>query len=511
MVLVSVTPEIALDNFPVYAGGLGVLEGDKFYAAARKGIEYVVLTFFYPKGYAEYTVTENGFFQQPQTISPQTFQEETEITLESNIWKEGVKVKPYVYRVGTASVIFFHVTAPPEASRAVERLYVYERQEDRSFAAILLAKAAAAYIRHRMGLEKVERIDFQESLGSLLTYLLPELHEKFCFVVHTIAPWVNFGVSGDLVGKELGVAVGGELSLYMLAMEKAKKVFAVSNKHGKLVKKFAEPFAAKIFHVTNGVNVERWMHPALAKIVLDGGGVSREKFVEARRMARRELENLLQRYKNGLQVGEDVFVVGWPRRITKYKRPYFVERLIGDVSEKVDAVFVLAGKPHPFDSDGHYYMKKFIQLHRERGNVVYMHDYDVEKAKTILAGVDLLLFTPFSGWEACGTSYMKAGVNGVPSLSSRDGGALEVIQDGFNGWLFGNDLEEVVNIYTDHHSVAEVDEVDYADMRRKFLEIYKLYSENRDGYVEVQLNALQSMRQKCDVQQVLQKYYGLNG
>jgi len=50
MKIVSITPEIALDDFPVYAGGLGVLEGDKFYAAAASKMSYTVLTFFYPGG-----------------------------------------------------------------------------------------------------------------------------------------------------------------------------------------------------------------------------------------------------------------------------------------------------------------------------------------------------------------------------------------------------------------------------------------------------------------------------
>jgi len=30
---------------------------------------------------------------------------------------------------------------------------------------------------------------------------------------------------------------------------------------------------------------------------------------------------------------------------------------------------------------------------------------------------------------------MKSMVNGVPVIAARDGGALEVIKDGYNGWF----------------------------------------------------------------------------
>ena len=35
--IVSITPDLALDVGYTYAGGLGVLEGDKFYAAEKLG------------------------------------------------------------------------------------------------------------------------------------------------------------------------------------------------------------------------------------------------------------------------------------------------------------------------------------------------------------------------------------------------------------------------------------------------------------------------------------------
>ncbi|MGC9189679.1 MAG: glycogen/starch/alpha-glucan phosphorylase, partial [Conexivisphaera sp.] len=57
---ISVTPDLALDRGNTYAGGLGILEGDKFYAAARMGLDYRVLTLFYRNGYVDYDFDADG-------------------------------------------------------------------------------------------------------------------------------------------------------------------------------------------------------------------------------------------------------------------------------------------------------------------------------------------------------------------------------------------------------------------------------------------------------------------
>ncbi|MEM1938054.1 MAG: glycogen/starch/alpha-glucan phosphorylase, partial [Candidatus Caldarchaeum sp.] len=252
----------------------------------------------------------------------------------------------------------------------------------------------------------------------------------------------------------------------------------------------------------------RWVHPTVARRLLGGRSLSLEEVRALREPVRALLRRLLLEAKPGLRVDEETMVVSWPRRITRYKRPYFVERLVEEVGGTLRVVFLLAGKAHPRDGDGQYMMRRFMQLHRTHDNVVYMHDYDLEKAKLVLAGSDLLLFTPFPGWEACGTSYMKAGVNGVPTLSSRDGGALEVIRDGVNGWLFGAELSHLVNIYEDHEQVAKIDEADYADLREKFKAAVKLFAEKPDDYLLVQQKAIETMSRDCSIERALDQYYG---
>ncbi|MEM1683969.1 MAG: glycogen/starch/alpha-glucan phosphorylase, partial [Ignisphaera sp.] len=113
------------------------------------------------------------------------------------------------------------------------------------------------------------------------------------------------------------------------------------------------------------------------------------------------------------------------------------------------------------------------------------------------------LFTPFPGWEACGTSYMKAALNGVPTLSSRDGGALEFIVDGVNGWFFGSEINEFINIYSDTR-VNDIDKVEYEEFSEKLVDILKSYGSIK--YKEIALNVLKTS-ERFSIKRVLSELY----
>ncbi|HWI31553.1 MAG TPA: alpha-glucan family phosphorylase, partial [Microbacterium sp.] len=68
-----------------------------------------------------------------------------------------------------------------------------------------------------------------------------------------------------------------------------------------------------------------------------------------------------------------------------------------------------------------------------RGRIVFLPDYDITLAKTLYPGCDVWLNNPLRPLEACGTSGMKAALNGVLNLSILDGWWDEWF-DGKNGW-----------------------------------------------------------------------------
>ena len=81
--------------------------------------------------------------------------------------------------------------------------------------------------------------------------------------------------------------------------------------------------------------------------------------------------------------------------------------------------FVFAGKAHPEDIPGKELIREIVQLSRDpecAQSLVFIEDYDMNVARDLVQGVDVWLNNPRRGEEACGTSGMKAGVNGVLNL-----------------------------------------------------------------------------------------------
>jgi starch phosphorylase len=136
--------------------------------------------------------------------------------------------------------------------------------------------------------------------------------------------------------------------------------------------------------------------------------------------------------------------IAFTRRFTQYKRPYLIlsdsERLKKIVTDPLRPVqIIFGGKSHPAD----YASKELLKIvynvaldKRFQGRIVFVEDYDMNLARELVRGVDVWLNTPRRLQEACGTSGMKASINGVVNLSVRDGWWDEAY-NGLNGWAIG--------------------------------------------------------------------------
>ena len=86
--------------------------------------------------------------------------------------------------------------------------------------------------------------------------------------------------------------------------------------------------------------------------------------------------------------------------------------------------FVFAGKAHPADDSGKEMIRQigaFAADPEVRHRFVFVDDYDIAVARTLLQGADVWLNNPRRPQEACGTSGMKAALNGGLNLSILDG------------------------------------------------------------------------------------------
>jgi starch phosphorylase len=137
----------------------------------------------------------------------------------------------------------------------------------------------------------------------------------------------------------------------------------------------------------------------------------------------------------------DVLTIGFARRAASYKRltlmmrdPERLKRLLLDPERPVQ--LVIAGKAHPADDGGKKLIQDIVRLSDDpqiRHRIVFLPNYDIAMAQPLYPGCDVWLNNPLRPYEACGTSGMKAALNGGLNLSVLDGWWDEWY-DGSNGW-----------------------------------------------------------------------------
>ena len=100
------------------------------------------------------------------------------------------------------------------------------------------------------------------------------------------------------------------------------------------------------------------------------------------------------------------------------------------------SVSPFAGKAHPDDDPGKRLLQNLVNLARDPqlgGRIAFVEDYGEQLAQYLVHGVNIWLNNPLPPFEACGTSGMKAALNGVSHLSILDGWWGEGF-NGKNGW-----------------------------------------------------------------------------
>ena len=137
----------------------------------------------------------------------------------------------------------------------------------------------------------------------------------------------------------------------------------------------------------------------------------------------------------------DVLTIGFARRVPSYKRLTLMlrdrDRLRGLLLHPERPVqIVVAGKAHPADDGGKRLIQELVRFAddpRVRHRIVFLPDYGMAMAQKLYPGCDVWLNNPLRPLEACGTSGMKAALNGCLNLSVRDGWWDEWFQPDF-GW-----------------------------------------------------------------------------
>jgi len=291
-------------------------------------------------------------------------------------------------------------------------------------------------------------------------------------------------------------------NMTILALKAANHRSAVSKLHGKVTRRMWHGLWSEvpeddvpIAHVTNGVHVSTWISAELNRLFekhlgedwIDKQdenalwerlrGVPDKELWAVRQQLKRKLVGFIRERMRSRWLDEDVpwrqmmamgalldpeaLTIAFTRRFAQYKRPVLLftdterlKRIINNEFYPVQIIF--AGKSHPADLASKQLMQQVYNIATDRefkGRIIFAEDYDMHVAHYLVHGVDVWLNTPRRLQEACGTSGMKASLNGVLHLSVPDGWWHEGY-NGRNGWLIG-DSPDTFNTDTEDRTDAE--------------------------------------------------------
>ncbi|AYY12365.1 glycosyltransferase family 1 protein [Actinobacteria bacterium YIM 96077] len=207
----------------------------------------------------------------------------------------------------------------------------------------------------------------------------------------------------------------------------------------------------------------------------------------------------------------DVLTIGFARRVPSYKRltlmlrdPDRLKSLLLHPERPIQ--LVIAGKAHPADDGGKRLIQEMVRFADDpevRHRIVFLPNYDMAMALPLYPGCDVWLNNPLRPYEACGTSGMKAALNGALNLSIRDGWWDEWF-DGENGWAIPS-AQGVEN--TDHRDDLEAAAL-YDLIENEVAP--RFYDVNRDGvpsrWVELMRHTLTSLGPKVQATRMVREY-----
>jgi starch phosphorylase len=500
--------EIAVDpRFPTYAGGLGVLAGDMLRSAADFGLPIVGVTLLFRRGYFRQVLDEQGRQSEvPEEWRPETVLELAGSTVSVTLEERRVNLRAWRYWIqgnaGRPIPVFFLDSNLPEndpRDRTLTDVLYGGDQYHRLCQEIVLGVGGVRLLR-ALGYEKIDRFHMNEGHSALLGLALLEeringsaartaseedieaVRHQCIFTTHTPVPAGQDQFPADLVRRILGAdwlaalastgcCLDGTLNMTYLGLRLSRYINGVAMHHGELSHGMFPNYP--IHAITNGVHAVTWTSKPFQELydlhipewrrdnlyLRYAVGIATEEFRRAHARAKRDLLNRVGAM-TGARLDETVFTIGFGRRAAAYKRADF---LFSDLStlrrirEHAGPFQVIyGGKAHPTDEEGKAVIQRVFQAARAlRGDipVLYVENYDMEWARFLTSGVDLWLNTPHRPFEASGTSGMKAALNGVPSLSVRDGWWIEGHFEGTTGWSIGFDEDpeqhevEIASLY----------------------------------------------------------------
>ncbi len=540
--------EIALSGaIPTYSGGLGILSGDTIRTAADMELPVVAVTLVSRQGFFRQGIDAQGNqTESPDPWEPADYAQLLRATVAVPIEGCDVWIHAWLYplwgRLGGCVPVIFLDTDCGSNTEEDRRLtdVLYGGDPDYRLKQEIILGIGGARILRALGVE-VERYHMNEGHSALLAWDLlgyyaypPEsvrpgespynfsrVRRLCVFTTHTSVESAHDQFSYELVLRLFGhqvdlallksLAGQDRLNMTRLALNLSEYINGVAERHAELSNHRFPGYRVRA--ITNGVHPYTWTGEPFQRLYdryLEGWAhepellrratyIPSEAIRAAHTEAKADLIHLLEA-NCGVALDPELPILGFARRMTAYKRPdlLFTDlNRLQAIAEKRPFQVVLSGKAHPRDESGKRLIRQIhghIRELQDSVRMVFMPDYDMRVALTLIAGTDIWLNTPMPPWEASGTSGMKAAFNGVPSLSIWDGWWIEGGIEGVTGWVVGDGRNG--------HSHDDAENL-YRQLEEKVL---PLYYEAPEGWVEVMKGAISFNASAFNTYRMMRRY-----
>jgi starch phosphorylase len=473
--------EFALaEALSIYSGGLGVLAGDFLRSARALSLPVVGIGILWGEGFSRQAIDEDGLPEDhPSTVDRSRLVREA-VTVEVCI--DGEPIPLAIFRVDAYDNVPLYLLEPvhEEDRRITRRLYANDG-DNRIAQEVVLGvggvRALAAlgihvdYHHFNEGHAALAGLELLRRARQQLCHLVttsdrstlhdPELFElarhqirrSVVFTTHTPIEAGNEKHDVDKLARltrdlgfsreELAELGGDPFNMTVAGLRLSCRANAVSRIHTSTARRMWRHVrdAAPICAITNGVDRRVWQDQRVreaAQLAISSDAA----LAAAHRACKTELLAEVER-RSGRRLDPERLLIGFARRAASYKRGTLILSDRARIEKLLDAgrvQLLFAGKSHPEDEDGRAIIAELVAFERRYPqSVAFLANYDLDLGRLLTRGCDLWLNTPRRPLEACGTSGMKAAMNGVLNFSVLDGWWPEACVHGENGWALGDD------------------------------------------------------------------------
>lgn len=513
-------------SMKTYSGGLGILAGDYIKSAFDYNYPLTAIGIKWSQGYTNQLINSKGTIFDCYHECDYPNLEDTNIKVKIKIKEEPVYIKIWKVKNENIASLYLLDTDLDEngKNRFITRRLYCGSDEERVAQEMVLGIGGIKALRalnipidiyhfneghpvfaafELITENQKNNLTFSESLQKIKKQIVFTTHTPIIHgnETHPLRRLLYMNANLNLTIEQLIEIGGAPFNMTLAALRMSKKSNAVSKLHYKTTLNIWEKYEniSDITSITNGIHLDTWCD----KEILNNNN-------NIWNIHMNHKKNLLNFINNKCHCDfkENILLIGSARRATPYKRNDLLfrdEHKIKELLNKKKIQIVFSAKSHPDDLGGKEIVNTLYKLSQKYPeSIAFLQDYDINMASLLTKGCDVWLNTPIRTLEACGTSGMKAALNGVLNLSISDGWWDEYCIHSINGWQFGNKADE-----STFSSIEELNNWDFDCLYNTLLnEVIPTYYNNRNDWIKLMKNSI-NLKGHLDISRTFKEYYSL--